>query len=386
MIIRPEFGYYEYEGKSYFDKLDVLDSALSKRDYNPNIIFNFNDHIYSNIDWETEPSLSLNEIYKMRAQQLRDEYDYLILMYTGGSDSRQVLHTFLDNGIFLDEVQSIHPQKITSSMEVSTNRNHPYAFMFEFNLTTMPGLEDLHKRSPKTKIQIIDMSDDLLKYHKDENYFVDRAHQSQFGVYHMIKTNIGLEYNRKNSERKGKVGVIYGVDKPRVVMRNNKLFCYFVDVGRAGAQPQRKQNDINYTSIFFFTTPNLPQLIVKQCHVIKRFIEKIPKVYDTFESFRRDPLGPSKTGELIKNIVYPSWNNNIFQADKVGNMFSWREEQKFLESIQTGMGDFITSRKQSLINKYSKFDINFDHIWMLTIFSKYYCVGDIKRETIGLPV
>jgi hypothetical protein len=266
MIIRPEFGYYEYDGRSYFDKLEVLDVALSKRDYNPNIVFNFNDHIYSNIDWETEPSLTLDELYKMRAQQLRDEYDYLILMYTGGSDSRQVLHSFLDNGIFLDEVQSIHPQKITSSMKVSPDRKHPYAFMFEFNLTTMPGLEDLHKKSPKTKIQILDMSDDLLRYHKDEKYFVDRAHQSQFGVYHMIKTNVGLEYNRKNSERKGKVGVIYGVDKPRVIMRNDKLFCYFVDVGRAGAQPQRPQNDINYNSILFFTTPDLPPLIVKQCH------------------------------------------------------------------------------------------------------------------------
>ena len=36
MIQYPEFGYYEYDGNSYFDKFDVLDLALSKKDYNPN--------------------------------------------------------------------------------------------------------------------------------------------------------------------------------------------------------------------------------------------------------------------------------------------------------------------------------------------------------------
>ena len=297
MIQYPEFGYYEYDGNSYFDKFDVLDLALSKKDYNPNITFNFNDHVYSKIDWEKEPEFSLNELYKIRAQQLRDSYDYLILMYTGGSDSRQVLHSFLDNDIFLDEVQSIHPLKITSSLKAVEDTNHQNAFLFEYDLTTVPGLKELNKKSPKTKIEILDMSDDLMNYCGDENYFGDRRHPSQFGVYHMIKTNVGLEYNRKNSERKGKVAVIYGVDKPKLVIRNNKLFSYFVDVGRPGAQPQRKENDVNYKTVFFYLTPDLPLITVKQCHVIKKFIEKIPSVYDAFIS-KRDII---KTSVLMRD-------------------------------------------------------------------------------------
>ena len=378
MIQYPEFGYYEYDGNSYFDKFDVLDLALSKKDYNPNITFNFNDHVYSKIDWEKEPEFSLNELYKIRAQQLRDSYDYLILMYTGGSDSHQILHSFLDNDIFLDEVQSIHPLKITSSLKAVEDTNHQNAFLFEYDLTTVPGLKELNKKSPKTKIEILDMSDDLMNYCGDENYFGDRRHPSQFGVYHMIKTNVGLEYNRKNSERKGKVAVIYGVDKPKLVIRNNKLFSYFVDVGRPGAQPQRKENDVNYKTVFFYLTPDLPLITVKQSHVIKKFIEKIPSVYDAFIS-KKDII---KTSVLMRQIIYPSWNTNIFQSNKIGNAFSWHEEQKFLESLNTGMGNFINSRKQSLINKYSKFDINFDSIWMMTVFSKYYYIGDIKREQI----
>jgi hypothetical protein len=92
MIRHPKFGFYQYDGQMYFDKLDVLDIALSKRDYNPSIHFNFNDEVFLKADWETDPPVSLNDVYKMRAQQLRDEYDYLVLMYSGGSDSRQVLH------------------------------------------------------------------------------------------------------------------------------------------------------------------------------------------------------------------------------------------------------------------------------------------------------
>ena len=56
------------------------------------------------IDWTKEPIKSLKQLFKERAEQIRDLYDYLIIYFSGGSDSITVLNSFLDNNIPVDEV------------------------------------------------------------------------------------------------------------------------------------------------------------------------------------------------------------------------------------------------------------------------------------------
>lgn len=383
MIRYPEYGFYEYDGKAYNDKLEVFDAALAKRDYDPSINFNFNDHVFSAIDWSIEPSISINELYRMRAQQLRDEHDYLVLMYTGGSDSREALYAFLNNGIFIDEVVTIHPKKLTEKMPIVQDSNHDSAFIFEYDLTTIPGLREIHKLSPKTKIEIVDMSDDLLKYYKDDNYFCDKSHVSQFGVHHTIKSNSGLQYLRKISEGRGRVGVIYGVDKPKLIMQDNKLFCYFTDTGRTGAQVQRATNAVNFTPKMFFSTPDIPLLQIKQCHMVKNAIEQSPKIYSLFNKFSKlSGGGQFKAQNIVKRIIYPNWDHRLFQATKFGYIFTWTEEKDFLNYVEPGMGEVLDARKRSFLNKYGKFNINLDNTWMINVISRYYCVGDIKIPSI----
>ena len=170
MIVYPEYGFYEYAGQAYNDKLQAFDAALTRRDHDPDIVFNFNHDVFGRLDWSQEPPGSIFDLYRERAQQLRDQFDYLVLMYTGGSDSREALQAFLDNNIHLDEVVTVHPVKLTEKMPVIADSNHDNAFLFEYNLTTLPGLQHIHQVSPKTKITIVDMSDDLLRYFKSDNY------------------------------------------------------------------------------------------------------------------------------------------------------------------------------------------------------------------------
>jgi len=49
-------------------------------------------------------SESLDFLYALRARQLREKYDYLVLYFSGGADSTNILKTFIDNNIFLDEI------------------------------------------------------------------------------------------------------------------------------------------------------------------------------------------------------------------------------------------------------------------------------------------
>ena len=61
--------------------------------------------------WDVEPSASLQELYRIRAQQIRDKYDYIRLEFSGGADSTVVLYSFLNNGIFVDEIVTRWPKE-----------------------------------------------------------------------------------------------------------------------------------------------------------------------------------------------------------------------------------------------------------------------------------
>ncbi|NBR23517.1 MAG: hypothetical protein EBU08_07045, partial [Micrococcales bacterium] len=109
--------------------------------------WNFNDEVFGTVDWTQEPSESLPELYRQRAEQIRSEYDYVVLCYSGGADSTNILTTFLNNDIKLDEIMMYHCLS-TNPFEVKTNS--------EIRLVGGPTLEKIKYRIPETKIRYID--------------------------------------------------------------------------------------------------------------------------------------------------------------------------------------------------------------------------------------
>ena len=65
-------------------------------------IFEINDYQYS--DDSVIQCKSFDELLKERCIQLRDKYNYLILYFSGGSDSETTLQSFIRSGIHLDEI------------------------------------------------------------------------------------------------------------------------------------------------------------------------------------------------------------------------------------------------------------------------------------------
>ena len=94
-------GYYKVGNQKFYSKAQAI---LYDQQNHKGIDFIFNDEDFLSADWKNEPQESLDEIYKQRAQQLREKYDYLVLSYSSGVDSTNILHSFLYNNIHLDEV------------------------------------------------------------------------------------------------------------------------------------------------------------------------------------------------------------------------------------------------------------------------------------------
>jgi hypothetical protein len=94
-------GYYVVGWKKFYNKIQALQYS-TKMGFAVRWVFN--DKVYSSIDWTMPITKSLKELYRDRAQQLRDSYDYIILHYSGGQDSNNMLHSFIDNNIHLDQI------------------------------------------------------------------------------------------------------------------------------------------------------------------------------------------------------------------------------------------------------------------------------------------
>ena len=159
---RPDLsnGFYIFKDKAYTDRLDIFDRMKTENDYHSPIRFYFHDHIFKKIDWTIEPEFSLQELYRMRAQELRDEYDYLLLSFSGGSDSLEILHGCLKNNIFLDEVQVTNFEKALEKLDFQQVMKDPdLGYFAEYQLSAIPALTQLRLKSPNTKITIIDATD-----------------------------------------------------------------------------------------------------------------------------------------------------------------------------------------------------------------------------------
>ena len=106
-------GYYTYKSLATVNKYEILLAADNIED----VKYHFHDDFFSSFNWYQEPPQSIEYLYAERARQLRANYDYIILLYSGGADSHNILQTFVDNNIFLDEICSFINYKANPVIE-----------------------------------------------------------------------------------------------------------------------------------------------------------------------------------------------------------------------------------------------------------------------------
>ena len=87
-------GYYKVGQEKFVSKILA---AIKATELKLPMTWHFHDDVFAKV--KPTGQISLKELYKERALQLREKYDYLILNYSGGSDSWTILNTFLENNI-----------------------------------------------------------------------------------------------------------------------------------------------------------------------------------------------------------------------------------------------------------------------------------------------
>jgi hypothetical protein len=298
---------------SYKNKVQALLEAtrLRKQGQSCTVWFLWYHDVFKNFNKELLGKIPLKTLYKERAQQLRDNYDELILYYSGGADSHNILHTFLENNIKLDYVFVRWPYKILDKGLYKPNNQNTGAtnFVSEWDYVIKPDLDYLKNNYPEIKIITSDWLDraDLNLYNDD--LFSTQNHMHSAVNFLRMQSYSDIEINLLDQGKR--VAAIWGTDKPYLKKNSasSEVSFYFRDDLIQNAVPVNSDaNNIEY----FYWSPDMPALAYEMAYQTFLWFKSRPDKVQFINTSQHYSI----CGEIIKEVCYPHWNFNRFQADK----------------------------------------------------------------------
>ena len=363
-----KFGFYKVNDKKTYSKFEAFEWAKQN---NSKIKWIYNDDIFSQHDWTVEPEIDLWELYKERARQIRNSYDYCVIWYSGGSDSHNILHAWLDAGCKIDEIATTWNYKTTGELY-----NHQNA---EITHVVLPDIEKLKKSGYDFKFRLIEIPEISLKLFNVFSTNLEYLFNFNFQI-----SSVGKQFLRdeiqdyKNLINQGKkVCFIWGKEKPYLFFENGKYYTHFADSidDCVGPYSQNKYKEGWYDEMFYWT-PDFPILPIKMAHVVKNFLKlnQDKKYYNEidYNIVKNEPINnrpPNKNMtlkiEIIKSILYPKWLNKIYCNGKsptriFGLRDDWfvksniHELQKTKEALKNYLLTTNQNSKKSLMTFYSQ--------------------------------
>lgn len=316
-----KLGFYRVGEETFFLKTQALIRATETGHFPT---WHFNNSIYAPLDWTVEPEIDIRELYRLRAQQLRDQYDWIRVEASGGADSTTVIYSFLLNDIHLDEVVFRYPEELDKNCIGDVRDYKAENTLSEREYAVDPLFRWIETNYPKVKVTIQNYSDNILNddfLNKDESWIFDT--REYFQPTHGIKhNNFNTREHRLLADSGKKICALYGMDKPKLSLIDNDWYTYFSDFQANYASPLINEYT-NITSEIFYWSPDLPELSVKQAHMVKNWFD-LPPNGNLRHLVRWPNTGISQRSayeHIIKPIIYPDYDPETWQTVKPTNNF-----------------------------------------------------------------
>jgi len=350
-------GYWKVNDKCFFNKAECLRYASSIKNYN--VTFHFFDEVYKTLDWSKEPIEDLDELYRRRAQQLRDKYEYLILWFSGGEDSKNILDVFLKNNIKLDEICAYAPVKALDKLRhyFDVNNKSPEFVIFEYEQAVVPVLNSLKNTNPEIKISIFDYTERSI-----ECILSGNVHAFTKGGYNFSTQFVGGRMIHEHAVKLNrKLCNILGTDKPRIILNpyTQKFGQVFHDLTGSLADSDVGYSNLDSFTEGFYYTPDMPEITLKQSKVIKRNLESLLPLNENIDKLKKlvshvdaermihiDVHDPYIERMLYPNLDFPDWqakkNNSFFYMESGSWLFnSMLSEKKVIDFYNGQLKEFI---------------------------------------------
>ena len=285
------FFYYDSERNVYPTLLDALDSGKQCKFY-------CHDSYFSKIDWTVEPLLPLDELYRLRAQEIRDNYPYVILCYSGGNDSTAMLETFYYNNIHIDEILIVGA--LSQDSHEGSDENHNG----DLYHNAFPTLARLNL--PNTKITVLDytkwfrneMISDFTVVKQFDDSWVKHigAYQSVHHYFWYDLKKIVGAYNELET------AVVFGADKTPVYYEGDRPFVEYDNLSFCDYGQRYHNENFHRVNFYIDESPICADIMRKQAHRLMN----IDKLGITFDDRTM----------LMNRVYYRIKNPLVFQSEK----------------------------------------------------------------------
>jgi len=336
-------GIYKCNNKLFFNKVEAILESNSSNVY---VDWDYHNKIFQGYKWDVNPQDSLEEIYKQRAQQLRDNYDHLVLFYSGGVDSWYILNAFIKNNIKLDEIYMYGAFKAEEKEFDRLGWDREPGYYTREIVQSLPQIKKICEEK-KIRVNVYDWTEDMLNSADDLDWILTTG--ARYDPTAMARVRFHKIFREhKELVHKGKrVGFLFGVDKPRLLRDDHNIYFAFLDVimPRGAMQTNDILGEYWENDEYFYWTPNMPKIVIKQSHDIVNILKAtnrinlIPHMNNVAQGHVGDYFPE------INKIIYQDWNPNTWQikkptsdvVDQVGKWFfdgQYNAERKWMSSVQ----------------------------------------------------
>lgn len=310
-----QFGHYTVGNSEpiYHIKLALERKVASGHD----VKFDFHDHLFSAVNSLGEPKQDLLDLYVQRVHQLRNKYDHLVLLYSGGADSHNILKCFEHADVKLDEIVSF----VDSSYKSKDSK-----VSAEIYQVAIPEVKQYQENYPGCIYRLIEVRDVQTKLFRDKSFNFDLYQDLAYQLVPVsILHNYGLHYIQEFHDMNAagkRVGVIQGIEKPRLECVNGRWSFYFNDWSSWFGQKHYFRDMSTYDE-FFYWTPELPEIPIKQAYIAARYFDYLDQ-HNIHYEYRNNQManvvirksGSYTNWEFANHIIYPFWRQGTFSVGK----------------------------------------------------------------------
>jgi len=294
------YGLYRAGEKFYSNKLE----ALERVQFRDQVTFHWNDSFWLSQNWQLPSPLPLTSLYEDRVRQLREKYDYLILCYSGGADSWNVLRSFDKANLPIDEIVSYHDVGFTDDRSSLLSRE-----IFE---TAAHDVEAYQAKHPATIYTLIDSRQVLIDYYRNVKHPLEGYFSSPSTFSHPLRRGHWLycdERYRKLADSGRRVAVIWGHDKT-ILQSSNKR--YFFALSDNHLYTKRNELTLPFDQVLFYWDPEAAPILIKQCSVVRENLDRFHSgfVDPSITSSKwvvRSKYGASVSFSSLDEWLYPGW-------------------------------------------------------------------------------
>lgn len=339
-----KFGFYRVGPNKLYSKREALE--ISNRNHQ-NIEYIFNDDVFSLLDWSIEPSLSLPELYQKRAQQIRETYDYIVIFYSGAADSHNMLEAFLHAGVEIDEIVSFHSLSGDGDPNSAFNRE-----VFETAVPFVNKLKESGRLDKSVPHRLIDLTELINTFIQQTNlldlsYYANSSPSVNNTARSWLRRYV-TDWSRIIDSNKNLV-LVWGHDKPRTMHEFGKFYLNFMDITDNCVSPWVQQHcPAGWFDELFYNTPDLPELTIKQAHVVCNFLRLCPESHpwltDTVTGLghvvkhRDDGSWKAKwlTQDALSLLIYPWFDPKLYYEKKPADIIYSTRDKWFWKNTDLG--------------------------------------------------